>query len=242
MEAQEQKAQNMLGSVKQLRPKDKKCKMCGKTLKHRYDDSEYGKERWILNSCNLCYVLKEKGVQKRYLRAKISDIQEQYKKYYEENLFIYGSRGTGKTHLLAAFIKKEIKDLLTSNVESHIFDPYENYPAFIDVPRFLFDIRQTFNKGNYSSNEKDIFEKYSKSQTLYLDDLGAEKSTDWAIQTLYLLIDYRYSNEMKTVIASNLTLDEIADKIDDRISSRIAGMCKIIEMKGGDRRLKQNEL
>ena len=229
-------------SEKQTKPKDVKCEMCETVLKHHYDESEgFGRERWALNNCNLCYVLKKRGIQKKYLRSNISDIQKQYVKYYDKNLFLYGQRGTGKTHLLTAFIKNEIKDLLISETDNaeDIFDPYVNYPIFIDVPKLLFNIRQTFNKDNYHSNEKDIFEKYSKSQTLYLDDLGAEKSTDWAVQTLYLLIDYRYSNEMKTVITSNLTLDEIADKLDDRISSRIAGMCEIVEMKGQDRRLKQ---
>ena len=72
---------------------------------------------------------------------------------------------------------------------------------------------------------------------LALDDIGSEKATDWALQMLYLLIDRRYSQMLKTIITSNLTLDQIADRLDDRISSRIAGMCKIVSIKGKDRRL-----
>jgi DNA replication protein DnaC len=39
-------------------------------------------------------------------------------------------------------------------------------------------------------------------------------------------------------VTSNLTLDAIAEKVGDRIASRIAGMCKVVEIRGKDRRLK----
>jgi len=39
------------------------------------------------------------------------------------------------------------------------------------------------------------------------------------------------------LITSNLTLDEIAEKVGDRIASRIAGMCKVVEVRGKDRRI-----
>ena len=70
-----------------------------------------------------------------------------------------------------------------------------------------------------------------------MDDMGAEKTTDWSMSTLYVLIDKRYSEMMPTIITSNLTVAEVADKVGDRIASRIAGMCKVIELKGKDRRL-----
>jgi integrase len=56
---------------------------------------------------------------------------------------------------------------------------------------------------------------------LYLDDLGTEKPTDWALQTLYLIIDRRYPEMMQTIISSNLNLDELSSRLGDRIASRI---------------------
>jgi DNA replication protein DnaC len=42
---------------------------------------------------------------------------------------------------------------------------------------------------------------------------------------------------LDTIITSNLTLEEVSEKVGDRIASRIAGMCKVIELKGIDRRV-----
>jgi DNA replication protein DnaC len=83
-----------------------------------------------------------------------------------------------------------------------------------------------------------LIEKYAGKKCLILDDLGVEKTTEWSLQTLYTIIDRRYREEKQTLITSNLTLDEIAEKVGDRIASRIAGMCKVVEIKGRDRRLK----
>ena len=119
-------------------------------------------------------------------------------------------------------------------------NPY-SYPLFITVPELLLMIRNTFNRktqhGENIPTESDIIERYSDIDILYLDDLGTEKPSDWAIQVLYLLIDRRYSEMKRTIISSNLSLNEISDRLDDRISSRIAGMCEIIKMTGKDRRI-----
>jgi len=221
-------------SLKNCRPEGKKCEMCGAILQQHDYDHDFLNERWKLDKCPICIILSFQGVQKRYLRAKMSDFHNDSTEMVKKSLYIHGPRGTGKTHLIAAFIRDEIKELLKNeDMDNNSFgEHYNNYPRLVDVPSLLLEIRQTFNQGTYNTNdfntEKDIIEKYSTVPTLYLDDLGAEKSTNWAIQTLYLIIDHRYSNEMKTIITSNLTLDEIADKLDDRISSRIAGMCEVI--------------
>jgi DNA replication protein DnaC len=84
-----------------------------------------------------------------------------------------------------------------------------------------------------------VVDKYSRCPLLVLDDLGVEKTTDWALQTLYVILNNRYTNYRQTIITSNLTLEEIGNKLGDRIASRIAGMCSIIQMKGKDKRIKQ---
>jgi DNA replication protein DnaC len=71
-----------------------------------------------------------------------------------------------------------------------------------------------------------------------MDDLGVEKTSEWSMQTLYTITDWRYRELRQTLVTSNLTLDEIAGKVGDRIASRIAGMCKVVELKGKDRRIK----
>ena len=171
-----------------------------------------------------------RGVPKRYLSANITDFDKV--RLSANGLFLSGARGTGKTHLACAIVKKEI--LESENYTSDI----DKMPLFISIPDLLLEIRHSF-KERSETDEQDIINKYSSIDLLVLDDLGIEKTSEWSIQTLYTIIDRRYRDMKRTIITSNLTLKEIADKLDDRISSRIAGMCDCIILKGADRRLKK---
>ena len=76
------------------------------------------------------------------------------------------------------------------------------------------------------------------AQFLVMDDLGADRLTDFALEGLYLMIDRWYRRQKKgLVITSNFDLGRIAESVDDRIASRIAGMCEVIHMTGEDRRI-----
>jgi DNA replication protein DnaC len=66
---------------------------------------------------------------------------------------------------------------------------------------------------------------------LVLDDLGAEKDSEHALTTLYLIIDRRNRDELPTVVTTNYTPDEIESRLGARIASRLADMKTISLMK-----------
>ena len=161
------------------------------------------------------------------------NISNKYSPKIEEvsnSLFITGGFGTGKTYLAVGILKYYINQLPCIN----FVEPFKNVPIFITVPELLMKIRNCFS---LNECEETIIDKYSNSPLLILDDLGAEKTTEWVLQTLYIILNNRYSNLKRTIITSNLSLDELRDKIGDRIASRIAGMCKIVKLTGCDRRV-----
>jgi DNA replication protein DnaC len=138
-----------------------------------------------------------------------------------DGLFLHGPPGTGKTHLAIALLKDHGR---------------MEWGSFVTVASLLMELRDSF-RDKAERSEREIIEHYAKVQLLVLDDLGAEKTSEFALQSLYIIIDKRYSEMRSTIITSNLTVDEIAEKVGDRIASRIAGMCKVIELKGRDRRI-----
>lgn len=89
------------------------------------------------------------------------------------------------------------------------------------------------------TTEKDILDSCVESEYLFLDELR-EKS-EFCFQVLFVILNQReMKHKNKTFITSNYELEEIA-KRDDRISSRIVGMCtknNIQEMTGIDWRIK----
>ena len=149
------------------------------------------------------------------------------------SLFITGDCGVGKTYTAVSILRGFVKNLSCDNFVM----PLKNTPIFVNVPELLIKIRACFNSDSKTS-EEEMLRKYLDTKLLVLDDLGAEKTTEWALQSLYVIINKRGSEGMQTIITSNLTLDEIKDNLSDRIASRIKGMGKIVVMKGKDRRLR----
>ena len=72
---------------------------------------------------------------------------------------------------------------------------------------------------------------------LFIDDIGAEKMTEWVAETFYLILNYRYNEMLPTIFTSNLSPSELAERIGDRIVSRIIGSSDVIKLDGEDRRL-----
>ena len=191
------------------------CKKC--KIKHRIADIKK----------NIGRYLSDYGVPPKYITASAENLQvDKYKKiisgYEDGGLFMWGGSGSGKTYVSVCIMKK----LLEQGKKI----------IFRSVPQLLLEIKDTFNGQEYS--DKELIEYYSHYDYLFLDDLGAEKCTDWVLQTLYMIIEYRDSHLKPTIITSNLSLDEIKHRLSDRIASRIAGMCEVIKLNEEDLRIK----
>lgn len=147
-----------------------------------------------------------------------------------QGFYIYGECGTGKT-LLASIIQNERAHQLKSS-------------AFICAT----DIFSELNP--FNSNAENVINKLNLLKTtpcLIIDDLGVEKPTDRVKQNLFDIINYRYNEELQTIITSNFSLEELALRISganraegkrqkiadyegDRIIRRIKAICSVIEL------------
>jgi DNA replication protein DnaC len=74
------------------------------------------------------------------------------------------------------------------------------------------------------------------ARLLLLDDLAAERMTDWTGETLYRLIDARYARRLPTIVTTNATGQQIRDGLGERVASRLNGLGRIVTLDGPDRR------
>jgi DNA replication protein DnaC len=140
-----------------------------------------------------------------------------------KNLFITGSVGTGKTVFAASIAKYYIKN--GENV------------LWISYPNFIMQVQNKYSKNDQSETAYDIAEKTAfYAGYLVIDDLGAEKLTDFVKQITYYILNTREQHCLRTIITSNFSLSDINDQIDERISSRILGMCDVLKFTGQDKR------
>lgn len=145
-------------------------------------------------------------------------------------LLISGPVGTGKTHLVAAIIN------YIASVHSDKFTGYLQYTA---VTNFLNQLRESY--GNKELSTGKIEKRQKESALLVLDDLGVEKETDWSVEKLYEIINYRYDEEMPIIITTNLDILCLKKSIDERLFSRIIEMCDSVELTGKDYRIERRK-
>jgi len=137
-----------------------------------------------------------------------------------ESTFIFGQVQSGKTIRAAQMMVQERKRIYLNNLPDQ--------SMFISFPELFSEIRETYN--NPSKTEKQVLDKYLTVDFLIIDDFLTARPTEWVMEILYRLINYRYENLKKTIITSNLSLQEIENVLQDqRITSRINRMCIIEE-------------
>ena len=100
-------------------------------------------------------------------------------------------------------------------------DERGTWPAFANVPDLLDRLRDCFER-DATSTLSALLERYTSAALLILDDLGAERGTEWAREQLYKLIDARSRAELPLIVTSNTRHSAEAAELGERIVSRLA--------------------
>lgn len=156
---------------------------------------------------------------------KMSQAMKNYVEHFDEfrkngkGLLLFGDVGTGKTFLAAcvanALIDKGVPCLVT------------NFARIANTVQGLFEGRQEY------------YDSLAKFPLLVLDDLSAERKTEYMQEIVFNVIDARYRAKLPLIVTTNLTREELmnpADITNQRIFSRLFEMCTPIEIAGVDRR------
>ncbi|MDO5392777.1 MAG: ATP-binding protein [Eubacteriales bacterium] len=92
----------------------------------------------------------------------------------------------------------------------------------------------------YQTDKNQIVESLMEYPLLIIDDLGIERSSEFALEQIYNIIDSRYRRKKPLIITTNLAKSEMEnsgiDVAHKRIYSRILEMCAPVVCKGEDRR------
>jgi len=147
----------------------------------------------------------------------------------DRGLLFMGTVGVGKTHLSVAILRELIEKKGVSCL-------------FYEFGSLLKEIQNSYNPVSQSSELK-VLAPIFEADVLVLDELGATKPTEWVRDTMMQIINARYNDRKLTIFTSNYhdspynqTEETLADRIGERLRSRLYEMCKSVVIEGEDYR------
>ena len=139
-----------------------------------------------------------------------------------KGLLLYGPKGTGKTFFAAcicnALIDKQRPCLMTQ------------FSRLVNTISGMWEGKQ------------DYIDSLARFDLVAIDDLGAERNTDFMNENVFTIVDTLYRARVPMIITSNLALSQMVDETDikqARVYDRILERCLPIEFKGESRRLEK---
>lgn len=150
---------------------------------------------------------------------------QKFGRFQFNNLFLSGSTGLGKTFLSACIAR-----VVSESGFSVVYDTAGNIFAAFESQKFARNTDEV-------REARDETYRYLNCDLLIMDDLGAELTTPFVQSALYQLVNTRLAAGRRTVISSNLSMDEVRKKYTPQIASRLEGDYRVLPFFGQDIRL-----
>lgn len=129
-------------------------------------------------------------------------------------LILIGPSGSGKTHLAVAIANERLS---------------KGHPVLYQMTADLLDnLRATYGTEKEVLYEQ-LFEQVRNAPLLILEDFGHHSATDWAKEKLDQLLNYRFNNELATIITTSTPLRHLPERMQSRFED--ARLCKIFEIR-----------
>ena len=145
----------------------------------------------------------------------------------DKGLLFIGPSGIGKTHIAVSVLREVVLKGIRG--------------VYYDTRTLLSTIRSTYNPVTRAS-EAEVLDEVMGAELLVLDDLGAERLTDWVEETMHLVVNTRYNERRPTLFTTNYEdvseqeMDSLCVRVGYRLLSRLREMCEFLEYDGPDYR------
>ena len=154
---------------------------------------------------------------------------QKFGRFHFKNLFLTGAPGLGKTFLSACIARS-----VSEQGFSVVYDTAGNIFAQFENRKFQRDAEGV-------QTARDETRRYLNCDLLILDDLGSEMTTPFVQSALYQLINTRLTAGARTVISSNLTMDDVRRRYSPQIASRLEGEYRVLPFFGQDIRIQRKQ-
>lgn len=191
-----------------------------KTFDSCYYSNKASKEKYGINKSPLENI--------EIIKKMSMEFCDNIKSEKQKNLLFTGNTGLGKT-FLSNCIAKDV-------IEKGLNVVYQTSPILMDQ---ILDYKFSYDKTN---EQKEKYNKIFNVDLLIIDDLGTETMNNNKFTELFNIINTRLLNNKKMVISTNLSLNDLYNRYDERILSRLIGNFNICKFIGEDIRLKKKKI
>ncbi|WP_010240125.1 ATP-binding protein [Clostridium arbusti] len=136
-----------------------------------------------------------------------------------KGILIHGTPGNGKTYFSACIANALMERLV----------PVICVGAIGLTERIAQSKRTWGNEGIFT-----VLNSLENADLLVIDDLGTEEDTKWTRAMIYQIIEKRNVINLPLIVTTNMSLEELKERYDDRTYSRLLGMCSFINNTGKD--------
>ena len=140
-----------------------------------------------------------------------------------QNILFYGTVGTGKSFLSNCIASELIK-------KGHSVIYFSSGDLFAKISEYAF-------RKNGRNSDTNPYEDIYNCDLLVLDDLGTELTNSFVISQLFTCLNERHLRRKSTIISTNLAMEDLRDRYDDRIFSRLISNYNVCKLSGQDVRI-----
>jgi len=134
-------------------------------------------------------LMKARAAAERY----VEEFVQENGAFRQSGLLFIGPPGRGKTHLAVGVLRSLIERFRVRGL-------------FVEFTSLIHQIQSTFDP-NSPESKRQVLDPLASAELLVLDELGAQQSTPWVRDILYLIINTRYTRRLPTLFTTNYRLD-----------------------------------
>ncbi len=143
----------------------------------------------------------------------------------ETGVLLYGPSGRGKTFQASLLVQAAIR---------HAFEHGRQTPSSMQFQ--WHNAASLFERLRAQMRRDDAtrltIDQLANARVLVLDDLGAERPTDWVRERLYDIVNTRYEANRSVLVTTNLNPEQMERQLGARIAGRLIEMCRVIDVDG----------
>lgn len=173
--------------------------------------------------CATVEAIKPETPSARILRAAVGSYVKQIAQHADagQGLALFGPPGTGKTLALVVVVNAACS--------------LRSGPLYASWPEALATVKAAI-RGPQDAPGRHLLQDLAECPLLALDELGLRAQSDFEAGALFELIDHRYSEQLPTLIASNVPRDQLPEAIGERVADRVQEVCTAITTSGVSQR------